>query len=126
MDDSSIFFYDSRKYIFCEVHLHLFHTISAIRITFQYKHVLKNPEEGGGGDEEPEREQWSNKLDFLLSVVGYVKLSFRSTKLSQHSKSASLQECKYSIDWYNAILSPLHGQVQGLPNRVPFDKLSSK
>ena len=45
------------------------------------KHVLENPEEGdegkigagggGGGDGDVmEREQWSGKLDFLLSVVG--------------------------------------------------------
>ena len=47
---------------------------------FQLKHVLHNPE---GGDlaaaeagkakagDEPEREEWSGKLDFLLAVVGY-------------------------------------------------------
>jgi len=43
----------------------------------QYKHVLENPEEGdegkigGGNGDVMEREQWSGKLDFLLSVVGY-------------------------------------------------------
>ena len=45
---------------------------------FQLKHVLQNPEgdavgsaglEAGGG--EPEREEWSGKLDFMLSVIGY-------------------------------------------------------
>jgi len=37
----------------------------------EYKHVLNNPEIDTEQIEEPEREQWSNKLDFLLSVVGY-------------------------------------------------------
>jgi len=43
---------------------------------FELKHVLKNPvdhsaaEEGKVSDE-PEREEWSGKLDFILSVVGY-------------------------------------------------------
>ena len=43
----------------------------------QLKHVLQNPEgdganlEAGGGGGEPEREEWSGKLDFMLSVIGY-------------------------------------------------------
>ena len=48
-------------------------------MTFQLKHVLQNPEgtdlvaveTGAKGGEEPEREEWSGKLDFLLAVVGY-------------------------------------------------------
>jgi len=45
---------------------------------FELKHVLQNPEggdlvavEAGAGDNVPEREEWSGKLDFLLAVVGY-------------------------------------------------------
>ena len=47
---------------------------------FQLKHVLHNPEGGdlataeagkAGPGGEPEREEWSGKLDFLLAVVGY-------------------------------------------------------
>jgi len=45
---------------------------------FELKHVLQNPEgadlaavEAGAGDDVPEREEWSGKLDFLLAVVGY-------------------------------------------------------
>jgi len=43
---------------------------------FELKHVLQNPvdnstaEEGKVSDE-PQREEWSGKLDFILSVVGY-------------------------------------------------------
>ena len=59
----------------------LFHTYFQSLQTdgcFQLKHVLQNPEgdggEGGGGAvaaEGGEREEWSGKLDFMLSVVGY-------------------------------------------------------
>jgi len=44
---------------------------------YELKHVLQNPEgdganlEAGGGGGEPEREEWSGKLDFMLSVIGY-------------------------------------------------------
>jgi solute carrier family 6 GABA transporter-like protein 1 len=37
---------------------------------FEVKHVLENPEGEDDGDI-PERENWSGKLDFMLSVVGY-------------------------------------------------------
>ena len=41
----------------------------------QLKHVLQNPEGDGvaleGGSAEPVREEWSGKLDFMLSVIGY-------------------------------------------------------
>jgi hypothetical protein len=46
-----------------------------ISILFQLKHVLQNPEGDGAaleaGNEEPVREEWSGKLDFMLSVIGY-------------------------------------------------------
>merc|ERR1719397_1995267 len=38
----------------------------------ELKHVLQNPEAGAVAEEpENEREEWSGKLDFMLSVVGY-------------------------------------------------------
>ena len=49
----------------------------AIFTFLQLKHVLQNPEgdganlEAGRGGGEPEREEWSGKLDFMLSVIGY-------------------------------------------------------
>jgi len=38
----------------------------------ELKHVLQNPEAGAVAEEpENEREEWSGKLDFMLSVIGY-------------------------------------------------------
>ena len=54
-----------------------FTQIFEIFLFLKLKHVLQNPEgdganlEAGGGGGEPEREEWSGKLDFMLSVIGY-------------------------------------------------------
>ena len=55
-----------------------FSHLKKLSFSVQLKHVLQNPEggdlvavEAGAGDDVPEREEWSGKLDFLLAVVGY-------------------------------------------------------
>ena len=59
--------------------LHLQPLPGHFTLIFQLRHVLQNPEgtdlaaveAGKGRGDEPEREEWSGKLDFLLAVVGY-------------------------------------------------------
>ena len=59
--------------------LHLQPLPAHFTLIFQLRHVLQNPEgtdlaaveAGKGRGDEPEREEWSGKLDFLLAVVGY-------------------------------------------------------